>query len=202
MERDGIIIAQISEGNQLNVAKQDHSHGGVNITTSTEEMKLPDSSRRKHCCVEILTDVQNPSLPSSRRPVYDHSVWCTERATNKFQKTDLWQYNHSLKCTKLQRIEFWKDTHATFLVLSVLSVLLYNTRAWVLVFCETQQHAEQLAQIPRCITEFLVRMTPHHVSARAAIIRRYSNTPYTTELCLLYGSIHCTNHCVTINRQI
>jgi hypothetical protein len=42
-----------------------------------------------------------------------------------------------------------------------------------------------------------------HVSAHGAIIRRYINKPYTTELCFLYGSIYCTYHCVlTINKKM
>jgi hypothetical protein len=68
--------------------------------------------------------------------------------------------------------------------------------------CQTRQHTRQLAHISLCITEFIGRTVSLHVSANGAIIRRYINKPYNIELCLSYGSIYCTNHCVTMNRKI
>jgi hypothetical protein len=63
-------------------------------------------------------------------------------------------------------------------------------------FRQTQRYANQLAHISLCIFEFIGRAMPLHVSAYGAIIRRYINKQYTIELCILYGSIYCTYHCV------
>jgi hypothetical protein len=51
--------------------------------------------------------------------------------------------------------------------------------------CQTQQYTKQLAHISLCMTEFIGRTVLQHVSAYGAIIRRYINKAYTTELCLL-----------------
>jgi hypothetical protein len=62
--------------------------------------------------------------------------------------------------------------------------------------CQTQQYTKQLAHIALCITDFIGRTMLQHVSAHGAIIRQYINKSYTIELCLLYGSIYCTSHCI------
>jgi hypothetical protein len=63
--------------------------------------------------------------------------------------------------------------------------------------CQTQQYTKQLTHISLCITEFIDCTMSQQVPAHEAIIRRYINKPYSIELCLLYGSIYCTDHCVS-----
>jgi hypothetical protein len=63
--------------------------------------------------------------------------------------------------------------------------------------CQTQQYTKQLAHISLCVSEFIGHVMLQHVLAQA-----YINRPYTVELCLLCGSIYCTNHCVTRNWNI
>jgi hypothetical protein len=63
-------------------------------------------------------------------------------------------------------------------------------------YCQTQQYTKKCAHSSLCITEFIGRTMSLHVSAHGAIIRRCINKPNTIELCLLYGSIYSTYHCV------
>jgi hypothetical protein len=66
----------------------------------------------------------------------------------------------------------------------------------ILFSCQTQQYTNQLAHISLCIFEFIGRTMSLHVSTHGAIVRRYIDKPYTIELCILYGSIYYTYHCV------
>jgi hypothetical protein len=48
--------------------------------------------------------------------------------------------------------------------------------------CQTQEYTKKLAHISLCIIEFICRTMSQHVPAHGAIVRRYTNKPYTIEL--------------------